>query len=102
MEDAAGEIGISDKNGSITAKRTDVNDKNVTIDNQYGDVTLKLPKDQGGQFNVSNEYGDLDNDFGLSVSKSNNDNKKTINGSVGSGKAVFSITDRNGDIKITK
>lgn len=102
VEDAAGEIGISDKNGSITAKRTDVNDKNVTIDNQYGDVTLKLPKDQGGQFNVSNEYGDLDNDFGLSVSKSNNDNKKTINGSVGSGKAVFSITDRNGDIKITK
>jgi DUF4097 and DUF4098 domain-containing protein YvlB len=67
--------------------------------NGKGDVTLTLPPDASGTVDGHTHNGDIDTDYGLTVS---GDDNKTVSGSIGSGGPKIVLSASDGDLKIRK
>ncbi|WBW96248.1 DUF4097 family beta strand repeat-containing protein [Oceanirhabdus sp. W0125-5] len=84
--------------GNVDVKNGCVFKEDIYIENKYGDVTLDIPKEQGGDFDIKCEYGDIKNDFELNVYK--NEIKKSIHKKIGESDIDISINNYNGSVEL--
>jgi DUF4097 and DUF4098 domain-containing protein YvlB len=99
LDRVAGDVTVTNKNGKIDLTGAPPLG-NVSIENRNGEVSVTVP-DQAG-FNVQAETteGDIENDFALPVSESNN--RKSIAGNVGKPSANIKITTSQEDISLKR
>ncbi|MGH9606931.1 MAG: DUF4097 family beta strand repeat-containing protein [Terracidiphilus sp.] len=67
--------------------------------NGKGDVTLTLPPDASGTVSGQTHNGDIDTDYGFTVS---GDENKTVSGTIGSGGPKIVLSADDGDLRIRK
>ena len=99
LDRIAGDVTITNKNGKVDLTGAPPLG-NVSVENRNGEVTLTVP-DQAG-FNVQAETtdGDIENDFALPVSETNN--RKSITGNVGKPRANIRINTTQEDISLKR
>ena len=88
VEDSTGDISVAPA-GAYSVQAT----------NGKGDVTLTLPPNASGSVNGSTHNGDIDTDYGLTVS---GDENKTVTGTIGSGGPRIVLSADDGDLRIRK
>lgn len=98
LVNASKSVNLINTNGSIVFDSNKIVEKSVNIENQYGSVTIKVPKSQQGYYKANVRYGKISNEFNLSINKGNNE--ETLEGKVGEGAASFNLSNKNGDIKL--
>lgn len=98
LADAYKYIKITSKNGSIKVSSSKAIEKGMDITNQFGNITIELPREQQGYFNASTQYGQITSDFNLNIDKGMNQEK--IEGQIGRDQPVFNIKNKNDGIKI--
>lgn len=91
-----GDIDVISSSGDVTLDSRFI--KNIDVETQNGDVTLKLPEDQTGKFNIVSAYGNIDDELGFSIIESASTNSITEVRKIGN--PVFNIRTHNGDITI--
>ena len=91
-----GNIDVVFKNGDVDLDSRFVKSVDIQADN--GNVSLKLPKDQTGKFNIVATYGDIYDELGFNVIKSASTD--SINELRKTGSPVFNVRANNGDITI--
>lgn len=89
---------IEGQNGNIKLVYTEKVQGDFNIKASYGGIKLKIAKDQEGTFNCITQHGSVDTS--LPLQKSNEDNEKSIKGTIGAGTNAFNITSKNGNISI--
>lgn len=100
LTNASKKVDLTGGNGNITFETDRVIENNVRIDNKFGKISLKLPEEQQGYFNVKTKFGKIESDFGLSVNKEINE--EAAEGTLGSDDIKFYIDNGNGDVIIEK
>lgn len=89
---------IDSANGSVDYSSKEVINTNLKITNNLGKITVRLPKNQNGSFNCETKLGSIKNDFNLQVNT--HENKSTLKGNIGDGKANITLINNNGSIDI--
>jgi DUF4097 and DUF4098 domain-containing protein YvlB len=99
LERVAGDISVTNHNGSIdlTAAPTL---GNITLEDRSGAIRATLPTDAAFTIEAATSDGNVDSDFQLSSSES--DNRKTVRGVVGNGGPMVRLTTKDGDITLHK
>ena len=92
------EVRLKNSNGSIEYEIRKIAGKDVTIDNQFGKITLRLPREQTGRFNASTDFGSIRTNFKLNVEK--DINRQSIDEAIGNEDVKFTVRNRNGQIDI--
>jgi DUF4097 and DUF4098 domain-containing protein YvlB len=95
----SGDIHIENANGEVSVTPVPPLG-NIQIVNSSDPVTLTLPPNAGFSINAQTDGGDLNTDYSLYVSGS--DQHRTANGTVGSGGPKIDISVRHGDLSIKK
>lgn len=67
-EKILGDISIKSQTGDVRLQLNEM--RNVDIEAEYGDVLVRLPKDQVGRFKVVTNYGDIVDKLGFDVLES--------------------------------
>lgn len=93
-------VTLSTNNASIDFEAASEIQKDVTIENSYGSISLSIPKTQGGSIKASTKYGSINSDFGSS--KRVTGNEETLEASIGTSSINFNIENRNGNINISR
>jgi Predicted ATP-dependent protease len=93
-----GTIKLKTNNGSINFETDRVIEKSLSIENEYANMEVKIPKTQTGSFKASTKYGKITNSFNLGTVQNSND--VSISGTIGGGGADLNMVNKNGDIKI--
>lgn len=91
-------VNIEGTNGSISLESNKLIEGDITIYSKYGDVTLRIPKEQSAKFKCTTRYGSITNSLGLSSEEKNK--KSTLNGEINGGKYLFLIETENGSTAI--
>ena len=116
-DQAVGPVVLSTRNRNITLDRisgdvtvTNHNGKvdltsapplgNVTVENRNGEVTVTLPDQAGFNVHAETSDADIENDFSLPVSENNN--RKSMSGTVGKGSANVRITTTQDDVSVKR
>ncbi len=100
IKNAIKSITLNASNGSITLETDKIIEQNVIIENKFGDILLKLPDTQNGQFDAHTNLGSIENEFGFNVNK--DVTKETMNGTLVNDKVRFKLSNDNGDISVEK
>jgi DUF4097 and DUF4098 domain-containing protein YvlB len=95
----SGDVHIENENGEVTVDAV-APLGNIQITNASNPVTLTLPPNANFSINATTNGGDLDTDFTLNVSGS--DEHRNANGTVGKGGPKIDLNVRHGDISIKK
>ena len=99
LTQVAGNVVIANSNGSVNVSNT-LPLGNVSIDNRNGSVSLTLPANSGATFHAQTREGELQNEFGLAVTKDGSHQQLT--GAIGDGTAQISIDTTHDDVTIHK
>jgi DUF4097 and DUF4098 domain-containing protein YvlB len=99
LDRVQGSVDLSDSNGSVEVTNASPLDT-INIQNHHGSVDLGVPGSVGFLLNAQTRNGDMENDFGLSPEK--NDENKTLNGRVGTGGPTVTITTSDGDVTVRR
>ncbi len=99
LDRITGDINVTNRNGKVDLTSAPPMG-NVTVENRNGEVSLTLP-DQAS-FHVTAETSDADiaNDFSLPIVENNN--HKSLNGTVGKGTSTIKITTTQEDVAIKR
>ena len=99
LERIAGDVSVTNRNGAIdlTAAPTL---GNIMLEDRNGAVRATLPSDAGFTVEAVTSDGNVDSDFQLSNTQ--NDNNRTVRGTVGKGGPMVRITTKEGDITLHK
>jgi DUF4097 and DUF4098 domain-containing protein YvlB len=95
----SGDLSVSNRNGSVDLTSAPPLG-NVTVQNRNGSVSLTLPDKATFTVSAETSGGDMENDFNLSPQQ--NDNRKTLNGTVGKGGSLIRINTSQGDVSVRK
>jgi hypothetical protein len=97
LSQVSGDSYVEDKDGRINIEPAG----NFSVDakNDKGDVELTLPPNASATVNAQTRNGEIETDFGLSIS---GNESKTANGKIGSGAARIVLSADNGDVHIKK
>ena len=95
----SGDVHIENSNGEVTVTAV-APLGNIQITNASEPVTLTLPPNANFSINATTNGGDLNTDFGLNVSGS--DEHHSASGEVGEGGPKIELNVRHGDISIKK
>lgn len=98
LKNAVGTVKLSNNNGSINFENSQVITKNITMDSKFGSVTLRVPREQQGNFKLHTKLGGIKNNFNLPVKKTNTESD--VNSSIGDSGVEFNINNENGSINI--
>lgn len=98
VDDANKGIDIKNKNGDIRYETKEVVQNNVYIYNEYGGITINIPKTQEGDFDAYVKHGEIYSDFNLELDKDTIERR--LNGKIGDNDVTFKLETRNGDLKI--
>ncbi|MBS1823486.1 MAG: DUF4097 family beta strand repeat protein [Acidobacteria bacterium] len=101
LDRVAGDVSVTNRNGSVDVTSAPPLG-NVTIENRNGTVGLTLPEHSGFVVQAETTNGDLENDFDLSQTGSDDSNHKSYSGTVGKGGPLVRITTSQGDINLKK
>jgi DUF4097 and DUF4098 domain-containing protein YvlB len=99
LDRVSGQLDISNTNGSVNVTSAPPL-AGITIVNKHGSVDVGLPEGAGFTLNAQTHHGDLENDFGLS--HSGTDDQPRLSGSIAGGGPAVSITTSDGDITVRK
>lgn len=93
-----GDTTIDNANGSVNFSSNEVINYNLKVTSNFGKITVRLPKTQQGTFNGETKFGSIKNDFNLQVNT--DENKNSLKGKIGDGKANITLINSNGSIDI--
>lgn len=93
-------INLNGSNGKITLETGKTIEQDVSIENKFGDINLKIPGAQNGYFDVRTDLGSIKNDFGLNVKEEVT--KESMKGTLIDDKVKFKVSNANGDINLEK
>jgi DUF4097 and DUF4098 domain-containing protein YvlB len=99
LEDVTGNIHIDDSRGDIEVEAK-APLGNVDITTTGGEISITLPSQAGFQVDAESESGEIQSDYGLSIS--NQSNNATASGSVGKGGPQVRLRTNRGTIQIHK
>ena len=77
----AGDVTVTDSNGTVDLTSVALGD--VAVNDRSGSVTVTVPGGAGFNVEARTTEGDVSNEFGLVASEQNE--RKSLNGKVGSG-----------------
>lgn len=95
-EDIHGSMFIKSNNGDISVESSKIRDKNIDIYCDFGDITMKVPKEQTGKFNMITNYGSIYDELGFDIIESAS--TSSINQTRKILEPNFNIRVNNGDI----
>jgi hypothetical protein len=98
-EEVKKDIDIKGYNGGIKIENSDVLGGNVCIENQYGDVSFSVPKEQKGYFRINTDYGEIESKFDLDIKKDGSE--ECVNQKIGQNDRNITIYNENGSVKLT-
>lgn len=98
LTNAGGTVKLSNNNGSVNFENDKTITKNVDINSKFGSITLKVPNEQQGKFNLHTKMGGIKNDFNLPVKKTAS--RSEVNSNLGNSDNQFNIENENGSITI--
>ena len=99
LDRVSGHVQISNRNGSVTVTQT-APFGGIQVTNQRGSVDVGVPAGAAFVLNAQTRHGDVENDFGLS--KSGSDESPVLAGTVRSGGPLVSLVTTDGDITVRK
>ena len=99
LERISGQLSVTNRNGTVSLTSAPPLG-NVTVQNRNGSVTLTLPERADFAVSAETNDGDVENDFSLPAQQ--NDNHKTLNGTVGKGGSLIRINTSQGDVAVRK
>lgn len=99
LDRVSGDLTVTNRNGSVDLTSA-LPLGNVVVENQKGSVSLTLPGNAGFVLQASTTDGDLDNEFSLPVH--NDDDRKSVQGSVGASGPNVRVTTTDGDISVKR
>ena len=99
LDRVSGELSVTNRNGTVDLTSAPPLG-NVTVQNRNGSVTLTLPDHANFAVNAETKDGELQNDFSLAAREEND--RKTLIGTVGKGGSLVRIDTSQGDVAIRK
>jgi DUF4097 and DUF4098 domain-containing protein YvlB len=101
LDRIAGDIFVTNRNGSVDVTSAPPL-SNVTIENRNGSVSVTVPEDATFAYQFDANNGDIQSEFNQIRIPDGGLQKKTLNGTVGSGGPLIRITTSQGDVAIKK
>lgn len=98
--DISGKIDVANNNGNTKLESSKIINKDITLTSKFGNVDLSLPKEQTGHFILNTKFGKINNDFNLSIDKSENSDKESVDKIIGNSTLPIKIYNDNGSINI--
>lgn len=99
LDRITGDINVTNRNGKVDLTSAPPMG-NVTVENRNGEVTLTLPDQAAFHVSAETSDADIENDFALPVTESNN--HKSLTGTVGKGNSTVKITTTQEDVAIKR
>lgn len=99
LDRIAGDINVTNRNGKVDLTSAPPMG-NVTVENRNGEVSLTLPDQAAFHINAETSDADIENDFALPVTENNN--HKSLTGTIGKGSATIKITTTQEDVAIKR
>ena len=99
LERITGDINVTNRNGKVDLTSAPPMG-NVTVENRNGEVTLTLPDEAAFHVTAETSDADIENDFSLPVTENNN--RKSLNGTVGKGSSTIKISTTQEDVAIKR
>ncbi|MCY6369908.1 DUF4097 family beta strand repeat-containing protein [Clostridium ganghwense] len=108
IKDVKGLVSIENSKGNISYESKEINNSNIEIENEAGDVNIKLPEKQQGAYKFNTKYGNIDVDgFKLKINKEENDKQtneknreQNVDEIVGKDSPIIRVEVNNGDIRL--
>lgn len=91
-------IELKNRNSEIVFESNEVISEELEIENEHGRIDIRLPQSQEGKFNIYTRHGKINNDFGLKVTTTNNE--ESIDESIGAKDVKINIRAENGNIEV--
>ncbi len=101
LDRIAGDVSVTNRNGSVDVTNAPPL-SNVTVENRNGSVSVTVPEQSNFAYQFDATNGDIQSDFSQINVPDGGSQKKTMNGTVGSGGPLLRITTSQGDISIKK
>jgi len=99
LERIAGDVTVTNRNGTIDLTAAPALG-NITLEDRSGSIRLTLPTDAGFSIEAVSTDGNVESDFQLPGSQS--DDNKSVRGMVGKGGPMVRLTAVHGDITLRK
>ena len=99
LDRVSGDLTVTNRNGSVDLTCVPPLG-NVVIENQNGSVDVTLPGNSGFVLQANTTDGDLQNEFSLPMR--DDDDRKSLQGTVGSGGPSIRVTTTQGDISLKR
>jgi hypothetical protein len=100
LKNISGTVDAKNENGAISFSSNSLIQKDIKLESRFGSITLNLPKEQAGRFNLSTRHGNIKSDFPISINKDNT--SESANTSISNAANLFNIKSENGGISINK
>jgi hypothetical protein len=99
LDNIAGDVTVTNKNGKVEVTSAPPLG-NVSVENRNGEVSVTLPDEAGFNVRADTTDADIQNDFSLPVMDQNN--HKSITGTVGKGNATIKISTTQEDVALRR
>jgi DUF4097 and DUF4098 domain-containing protein YvlB len=99
LDRIAGDVTVTNKNGKVEITSAPPLG-NVSVENRNGEVSVTLPDEAGFNLHADTTDADIQNDFSLPVVDQNN--HKSITGTVGKGSSTINISTTQDDIAVRR
>jgi hypothetical protein len=101
IRDPMAGVNVRSRNGEISVHLLHKPAQNISVDSQFGDVTIDIPSGSVFSADVSVRNGSIDSDYSELQSTSHNANH-SLNGQVGTGGPNIKVDSRFGQVRLTK
>jgi DUF4097 and DUF4098 domain-containing protein YvlB len=102
MDDVAGAITVTNQNGAVMVSeaRTSTGCKGVTAKTSFAPIQVRIAENNGYTVNARTSFGRISSELPLTTSGQMGGD--SLNGKIGNGGCVLSLTNSNGNIEILK
>ncbi len=102
LKDVGGSITVENQNGAVmlSEARTSTGCKNITAKTSFAPIQIRIGESNGYTVNARTSFGHISSE--LPVTSSGRLDGDTLNGKIGNGGCVLSLTNSNGNIEILK
>jgi DUF4097 and DUF4098 domain-containing protein YvlB len=101
LDSIKGSVKVSNKNGNVDIRYTEPPRGNIQVNSQFGDVTVALPASSNFSIDAKTRFSPVSSDFS-ELRLTDDHERNTITGQVGTGGPEIRIENRNGSIRIEK
>jgi hypothetical protein len=99
LDRMSGDVTVTNRNGKVDLTSAPPLG-NISVENRNGEVTVTLPEQSGFNVHAETSDADIENDFSLPVVENNN--HKSLSGTVGKGTATVRITTTQDDVAVKR